>query len=50
MLRCRAGRADALVKAAARHTVVDLLSEEPDLEELFFGYYRDDRQEGSHAA
>ncbi|PZG00104.1 ABC transporter ATP-binding protein [Micromonospora deserti] len=39
-LRCRLdGRADALVKAAAGHTVVGLLSEEPDLEELFFGYY-----------
>jgi ABC-2 type transport system ATP-binding protein len=39
-LRCRlAGRADALVKAAAGHTVVSLLSEEPDLEELFFTYY-----------
>ncbi len=39
-LRCRLdGRADALVKAAARHTVVALLSEEPDLEELFFTYY-----------
>jgi ABC-2 type transport system ATP-binding protein len=51
VLRCRlAGRADALVKAAARHTVVDLLSEEPDLEELFFAYYRHDAEEGSHAA
>jgi ABC-2 type transport system ATP-binding protein len=51
VLRCRlAGRADALVKAAARHTVVDLLSEEPDLEELFFDYYRRDGEEDSHAA
>jgi ABC-2 type transport system ATP-binding protein len=51
LLRCRlAGRADALVKAAARHTVVDLLSEEPDLEELFFDYYRGSAEEGSHAA
>jgi ABC-2 type transport system ATP-binding protein len=42
LLRCRLdGRADALVKAAARHTVVSLLSEEPDLEELFFTYYTD---------
>ncbi|HKT01553.1 MAG TPA: ABC transporter ATP-binding protein [Rugosimonospora sp.] len=41
VLHCRlSGRADALVKAAARHTVVSLLSEEPDLEELFFTYYR----------
>ncbi|NUT32601.1 MAG: ABC transporter ATP-binding protein [Hamadaea sp.] len=39
-LRCKlAGSADALVKAAARHTVVSLLSEEPELEELFFTYY-----------
>jgi ABC-2 type transport system ATP-binding protein len=39
-LRCRlAGTADALVKAAAKHTVLDLLSEEPELEELFFTYY-----------
>jgi ABC-2 type transport system ATP-binding protein len=51
VLRCRlAGRADPLVKAAARHTVVDLLSEEPDLEELFFDYYRNSGEEGSHAA
>jgi ABC-2 type transport system ATP-binding protein len=51
VLRCRlAGRADPLVKVAARHTVVDLLSEEPDLEELFFDYYRNHREEGSHAA
>ena len=43
-LRCRlSGRADALVKAAARYPVVNLLCEEPDLEELFFDYYQ--RQE-----
>jgi ABC-2 type transport system ATP-binding protein len=34
-----AGHTDDLVKAAARHTVVDLLCEEPDLEEIFFHYY-----------
>jgi ABC-2 type transport system ATP-binding protein len=40
MLRCQlSGRADALVKAASQHTVVGLLAEEPDLEELFFHYY-----------
>jgi ABC-2 type transport system ATP-binding protein len=51
LLRCRlAGRADALVKAAGRHTVIDLLSEEPDLEELFFDYYRTNEEEDSHAA
>ena len=35
-----AGRADALVKAAARFGVSSLTVEEPDLEELFFTYYR----------
>ena len=51
LVRCRlAGRADPLVKTAARHPVVDLLSEEPDLEELFFAYYRDPGQEASDAA
>ncbi|MDG4765007.1 ABC transporter ATP-binding protein [Solwaraspora sp. WMMD406] len=40
-LRCRLdGRADALIKAASRHTVISMLSEEPDLEELFFTFYR----------
>ncbi|MEV4541255.1 ABC transporter ATP-binding protein [Micromonospora echinaurantiaca] len=48
-LRCRLdGRADALVKAAAGHTVVGLLSEEPDLEEIFFGYYA--REEATRVA
>jgi ABC-2 type transport system ATP-binding protein len=43
MLRARLqGRADELVKAAARHSVVDFVSEEPDLEELFFHYYLGD--------
>jgi ABC-2 type transport system ATP-binding protein len=41
MLRCRlAGRADALVKAAARFPVESMVIEEPDLEELFFTYYQ----------
>ena len=41
VLRCRLnGRADPLVKAAAKHTVIGLRSEEPDLEELFVTYYR----------
>jgi ABC-2 type transport system ATP-binding protein len=40
LLRCRLdGRADALVKEAARHTVISVSVEEPDLEELFFRYY-----------
>jgi len=40
ILRCTVdGRLDPLVKAAARHEVVDLLSAEPDLEETFLSYY-----------
>ena len=39
-LSCRLdGRADALIKEAARHGVETLLVEEPDLEELFLRYY-----------
>ncbi|MGA7270183.1 MAG: ABC transporter ATP-binding protein [Acidimicrobiia bacterium] len=42
-LRCRLdGRADALIKAAARHGVVTFSAEEPDLEELFFDYFAQD--------
>ena len=42
LLRCRlAGRADALVKALARHDVASLTVREPDLEELFLTYYRE---------
>jgi beta-exotoxin I transport system ATP-binding protein len=49
LLRCRLeGSPDGLLKAAARRTVVDLLSEEPDLEELFLAYY--DGREGDRAA
>jgi ABC-2 type transport system ATP-binding protein len=33
------GHADELVKAASRYTVVDLLCEEPDLEDIFFHFY-----------
>jgi ABC-2 type transport system ATP-binding protein len=33
------GRLDPLIKAAARHEVVDLLSAEPDLEETFLSFY-----------
>ncbi|MEU7002490.1 ABC transporter ATP-binding protein [Nonomuraea sp. NPDC046570] len=47
-LRCTIdGRPDALVKAAARHTVVHMVSGEPDLEEIFLTYYGD--EEGPHA-
>ena len=41
VLRCRlAGRPDAFVKALAGFGVASLTMEEPDLEELFFVYYR----------
>jgi ABC-2 type transport system ATP-binding protein len=51
VLRCRlVGRADALVKAASRHTILDLRAEEPDLEELFFASYRDNAGEGGDRA
>ncbi|RCG23387.1 ABC transporter ATP-binding protein [Sphaerisporangium album] len=38
------GRPDALVKAAARFTVVHMVSAEPDLEEIFLTYYSEDVQ------
>jgi ABC-2 type transport system ATP-binding protein len=33
------GRLDPLIKVAARHEVIDLLSAEPDLEETFLSFY-----------
>ncbi|MFE9651749.1 ABC transporter ATP-binding protein [Micromonospora sp. NPDC006431] len=40
VLDCRIdGTPDALLKAAARHTVTGLHADTPDLEELFHGYY-----------
>ncbi|MEO3926813.1 ABC transporter ATP-binding protein [Micromonosporaceae bacterium B7E4] len=40
VLRCTVdGQLDPLVKALARHTVVDMISAEPDLEETFLSYY-----------
>jgi ABC-2 type transport system ATP-binding protein len=40
IMRCRlVGEADGLVKALSHHRVIDLISEEPQLEELFFHYY-----------
>ena len=40
VLHCRVdGSPDALVKALARHTVLDLVVDEADLEEIFLGYY-----------
>ena len=43
------GKADALVKAAARIAVLSVLSSEPDLEEIFLAYYAAD-EGGSRAA
>lgn len=43
ILRCiMDGMLDPLVKAAARHTVVDMICTEPDLEETFLSYYYGD--------
>jgi ABC-2 type transport system ATP-binding protein len=51
VLRCRlAGRADPLVKQAARYPVESMVVEEPDLEELFLTYYRADARRGEAAA
>ncbi|MCW2877434.1 MAG: transporter ATP-binding protein [Sphaerisporangium sp.] len=36
------GRPDALIKVAARFTVVHMVSAEPDLEEIFLTYYSED--------
>jgi ABC-2 type transport system ATP-binding protein len=50
LLRCVVeGRADALVKAAARYTVLTIRSAEPDLEAAFLAYYADERRP-SHVA
>jgi ABC-2 type transport system ATP-binding protein len=38
------GSVDALVKAAARYEVTSIISHEPDLEEVFLGYYRGDAE------
>ncbi|WP_344979839.1 ABC transporter ATP-binding protein [Streptosporangium fragile] len=43
------GRPDALVKAAARFTVVHMVSAEPDLEEIFLTYYSEEEEEARHA-
>ncbi len=40
VVRCTiTGSVDAVVKAAARHEVVDVISHERDLEQVFLGYY-----------
>jgi ABC-2 type transport system ATP-binding protein len=38
------GDADAFVKSIARFHVTDIVSEEPELEELFFTYYAHPRE------
>ena len=38
-----AGRADDFVKTLARYPVASILSEEPDLDDIFFAYYAGDR-------
>jgi ABC-2 type transport system ATP-binding protein len=53
ILRCTVdGRISPLIKAAARHEVIDLLSTEPDLEETFLSYYYHSEGAGdaAHAA
>lgn len=45
-LRCTvAGPLDAVIKQAARHTVIDVRSEEPGLEETFMAFYGGSRME-----
>ncbi len=43
------GKADALIKAAAQFTVLDLLVEEPDLEDIFLAYYTESPGESDAA-
>jgi ABC-2 type transport system ATP-binding protein len=44
ILRCTiAGTVDQLLKAAARHTVVNVISEEPSLDEIFLDFYGERR-------
>ncbi|BCJ47961.1 ABC transporter [Actinoplanes ianthinogenes] len=51
VLKCTVdGRLDPLIKAAARHEVVDLLSAEPDLEETFLSFYYHSEGAGDAAA
>ncbi len=46
VMRCRLiGEADQLIKTVARHRVLDFISEEPDLEEMFFHYYTGDEND-----
>jgi ABC-2 type transport system ATP-binding protein len=50
-LRCTVdGMLDSLIKAAARHTVADMICTEPDLEETFLSYYYDAQAGDDRAA
>ena len=50
IMRCTVdGSLDPLIKAIARHEVVDMLSAEPDLEETFLSFYYHSEGAG-HAA
>ncbi len=44
------GRADAVIKAAAQHSVVTLTSHEPSLEDIFMRYYEGDGPAANGAA
>ncbi len=45
LLRCDvAGNLDALIKTAARHTVVNVKTHEPNLEDIFLAYYGEDQE------
>ncbi|MCH8849156.1 MAG: ABC transporter ATP-binding protein [Chloroflexi bacterium] len=46
VVRCTvAGSVDAVVKAAARHEVLDVISHERDLEQVFLAYYTGERDD-----
>src|SRR5512132_1149188 len=48
VLRCAVeGSVDAVVKAAARFEVLNVVSHEPDLEEIFLAYYRKDASDAA---
>ncbi|MGH3372311.1 MAG: ABC transporter ATP-binding protein [Nocardioidaceae bacterium] len=48
VVRCAVeGSVDALVKAAARYEVLNLISHEPDLEEIFLAYFREDEPDAA---
>jgi ABC-2 type transport system ATP-binding protein len=53
VVRCElTGSVAALIRAAAVYDVVNVVSTEPDLEEIFLAYYREDVEKGGarHAA